>query len=375
MKAKSALLFLLLSGALNADFSYKVQNANFTIDKSYLYNYDRLRFRGDYTHNDFFFTFIGDGVNYHGEEYVNSNDFSYVKLQETDAPFKTKTAFREYENTSAYAKLYRLYSGYEDNENRVIVGLQNVSMGVGRIWNPTNLFNPRNSYSLEPDETFGVAGVSYTRHLSNNSDMTLVVSQKANKSFKYAGRYKAFLDFADVGVDMVSSNETKMIGYEIEGNLGESGVEVRSEGAYVKNSLRSTTSSQEDVEFFEGIVGADYGFLNGISAIAEALYSSKSFSYERILLNNDSEILPNLVYSKFYAALTLSYVFNIYLDGSLLYIESFNDKNSRYVAPTLRYTFNDYNSFTLGAMLQNGDKESEFGTFENSYYFKWTLTF
>jgi hypothetical protein len=34
-----------------------------------------------------------------------------------------------------------------------ICSLQNISMGVGRIWTPTNSFNPKNIYALESDVT------------------------------------------------------------------------------------------------------------------------------------------------------------------------------------------------------------------------------
>ncbi len=366
MRVKSVLSFLLVTCVyLYADFSYKIENTNFTIsqesalpnsDKTYLYNYDRLRLRADYTKGEFFSTFIGDGVNYYGESYINSIDYAYVKFQKSDTPFQTQSEYKNYQNGAAYAKLYRLYGGYEDNANRVVVGLQNISMGVGRIWNPTNLFNPINSYALEPDETFGVAAVSYTRHIARNANITAVISQKEDSSLKYALKFKAFLDFADVGLNVISSDETTMIGYEIEGNLGESGVELRSEGAYINN----------EVEFFQGIVGADYGFVNGITLTAEALYSSKTFSEEQILLHYNSEIFSNLVPSNFYTALSLTYSFNIYLDGALLYIEGFDGDKSRYIAPTLTYTLNDYNSFTLGAMSQNS---------KETYFLKWQLSF
>ena len=384
MQAKITLYLLLVTSIVYADFEYRVENSNFTIsqgsmnpasDETYLYNYDRLRFRSDYTEDAFFLTLIADGVNYYGNSYVNSNDFNYIKLQESDTPFKTQSEHSSYANGSIYAKIYRVYGGYEDDANRVVLGLQNITMGVGRIWMPTNLFNPRNTYALEPDETFGVFALSYTRHLSNTSDVTVLLSQKKDNSFKYAAIYKSSLDFADFSLDFVKSDDTTMLGYDIEANLGDSGVEVRSEGAYIQNRLKESANTKENVEFFQGIAGADYGFVNGITLVAEALYSSQSFSYQKILLNYDSEIAPNLVYSNFYTALTLSYSFNIYLDSSLLYIESFNEKNSRYISPTLTYTLNDYNSFMLGAMLQNGEKGSEFGDFSNSYYFKWFLSF
>jgi hypothetical protein len=61
------------------------------------------------------------------------------------------------------------------------------------------------------------------------------------------------------------------------------------------------------------------------------------------------------------------------LDASLLYIESFGDKNSRFISPSLSYTLNDYNTLTLGAQIFDGKSESEFK--ENSYFFKWSLSF
>jgi len=378
------LLISLFTQLLYAEFSYKVENTNFTIsqsspilnaDKRYLYNYDRLRFRGDYTHENFFSTIIFDGVNYLGEEYVNSNEFEYIKRNKSDTPFKTQSTFHEYDNGALYTKLYRLYGGYEDNNNRVVLGLQNISMGVGRIWTPTNLFNPTNVYALEPDETFGVAAFLYTKHLNDTSDLTFVVSQDADNNFKYALRYKAFFDFAEIGINVVNSSNTKMIGYEIEGNLADTGIELRSEGAYIKNNIKTTPTIDENIKFFQGILGADYAFVNGITVIAEALYSSKTFSLGEMLLNYDSDILPNLVFSNFYTALSFSYSFNIFLDGSLVYIESFNDKNSRFLSPTLSYTLNDYNSFMIGAMIQDGNSGSEFGESKNTYYFKWLLSF
>jgi len=380
---KVALVLLLFTKILFADFEYRVDNTNFTIfqgsvipnvDKSYVYNYDRLRFHLDYTKDNFFATIIGDGINYYGHNYISSNDFKYVQLIKSDTPFKTQMSAHNYYEGSIYAKLYRLYGGYEDNNNRVVFGLHNISMGVGRIWTPTNLFNPKNIYALEPDETFGVAALSYTRHINDTSHISIVASQKADYSFKYGARYKAFLDFVDFAIDALSSDETKMFGLELEGNLFDSGVELRSEGAYIKNTFK-TLRGDEDKEFFQGIIGADYGFVNGITLIVEALYSSESFTYEEILLNYDSEIVSNLVSSKLYTALSLTYSFNIFLDASLIYIESFNDENSRFISPVITYTLNDYNTFVVGAMIQNGSISSEFGMFENTYYFKYALSF
>ncbi|MEA3523065.1 MAG: hypothetical protein U9R50_08810 [Campylobacterota bacterium] len=382
MKAKW--IVVLLTCKLFSDIDYSVTNTNFTIsqgsifpndDTSYLYNYDRLRLRADYARENFFATVIGDGVNYLGHDYVSSPTFEYVKLLKSDTSFATQSNYHDYYEGNVYAKLYRFYGGYEDEDNRVVIGLQNITMGVGRIWNPTNLFNPRNAYALEPDEIFPVTAISYTRHIGDTSHITVVASQKEDFTFKYALRYKAYLEFADIALNFVSSDETKMAGYEIEANLADTGIEVRSEGAYIENSLHITLEGIEEIEFSQGIIGADYGFENGITLTVEALYSSQSFDYDEILININSEILPNLLYSNFYIGSSLLYSFNLFLDGSLGYIESFNDKNSRYLTPALTYTLNDFNTFSLGAMIQNGADDSEFGMFSNSYYFNYVLAF
>jgi hypothetical protein len=371
---KTAIVLFVFASSVFADFDYKVDNTNITIsqgssllneDKTYIYNYNRLRFRGDYIDGNYFSTVIADGVNYLGHNYIKSNTFEYLKSTRSNTPFTTQSNFEDYGDGAIYAKLYRLYGGYEDSDNRVVVGLQNISMGVGRIWTPTNLFNHRNIYALEPDEVFGVCAISYTRYINDSSHVTVVASRKRNHSFKYAARYKTFLDFADFAIDFVSSNDTKMIGYEIEGNLADTGVLLRSEGAFIKNSLK-TQIGKVKKEFFQGVFGADYGFKNGVTIVGEALYSSKEFSYQEILLNLDSEILPNLTNAHFYTGLTMAYSFNIFLDASLLYIESFNDKNSRFISPSLTYTLNDNNSFILGTIIQDTD---------NTYYFKWALSF
>jgi hypothetical protein len=366
-----------------AEFTHRIENTNFTLyqemdvtdENRYLYNYDRLRYRGDHTEGKLFFTFIGDAVNFYGKEFIDSEQFSYIERLHADVPFKTQSSFYSYNGGSAYVKLYRAYGGYQDEDNRIVAGLQNISMGVGRIWTPSDIFNPKNIYALEPDEVFGVWGVSYTRHISGMSDITAVISQKEDHSLKYALRYKAFLDFTDLALSYVKSDETTMIGYELEANLGDTGIEVRSEGAYMVNMLRTASFSKEEERFFQAIIGADYGFQNGITLGVEARYSSKRFEQEQILLNIDSEIFSNLSPSKLHTGVSINYDFNLVLSGALLYIESFDTHHSRFVAPALTYVLDDYHSFMLGAMINQGSKKSEFGAQSNRYYFNYKISF
>ncbi len=386
------LLPLLAAAALGADYDYTVTNTNFTIrqattfpgvspESSYLYNYDRLRLDTTLTEGNFYVKFIGDLVNYYGKSYIDSPDFRYVEMLQPDIPFKTQTGFHDYGNGSVYAKLYRLYGGYEDERQRVTAGIQKITMGVGRIWTPTDLFNPKNSFALEPDETFGVLALVYAYAPSQLSTLRGVVSMNENRTYKYAGTYKAFLEGADAGLNVIYSDETTMVGYEAEGNFFDTGAEWRSEGGYFKNTTQCQPTiapcTQEELsrEFFQAIAGFDYGFENGITWTVEGYYSSETFSYEQIIRYYNSEILSNMVQSYGYLGTSLVYDFNLFLGGSLLYIESLNTHSSRFVVPSLTYTLNDHNLFSINAMLNSGSAKSEFGPFGNTFFLKWQLSF
>jgi len=399
MSFRSVVLLLPLSlSALEHEFS--VENTNFTLrqatafntdfatefpsysfEQNYLYNYDRLRLKETLTQEGFYGTVIADAVNYYGQSYVESLDFRYIELLNPDVPFKTRTSFHDYGTGTWYAKLHRLYGGYEDDRQRISLGLQKITMGVGRIWTPTDLFNPKNSFALEPDEVFGVLALVYAYSPSRLSTLRGVVSMKEDRSYKYAASYKAFLEGVDAGINVIYSDETTMVGFELEGNFFDMGAEWRSEGGYFKNStdcdptIAACTQETLQSEFFQGIAGFDYGFENGVTWVVEGYYSSETFDYEQILRFYDSEILSNMVQSHFYLGTSLMYDFNLFLSGSLMYIESFNSDNSRFIAPAVTYTLNDNNVFSLGAMINSGSSQSEFGDFGNTYYLKYSLTF
>ncbi len=126
-------------------------------------------------------------------------------------------------------------------------------MGVGRIWTPTDLFNPRNPLALEPDQIYGTFALSYTYALGKLSEVMGVVAKRDDDSYKYAGRIKGNVGVADIALDLFSSNDAQMIAYEIEGNVFDTGIEWRSEGGYFKDKLL-------DKDFYQAILGSGLWF-------------------------------------------------------------------------------------------------------------------
>jgi len=368
-------LLLLVSCVHAADSSFDIENTNFILHQPdifntthYLYDYNRLRVGSEGSAGNFFWTFTGDSVNFLGGSYVESRDFQYLKAVKADIPFDIRTAVYDYGCGAAFFKLHRLYGGYQDARQILSIGIQKISMGVGRIWTPTDLYNPRNAYALEPDEVSGVLAARYTYSISDLSTLSTVVSMRRDHTMKYAARFKGYLYFADVGLDVIASHDTLMIGYELEGNLFDTGAEWRSEGGYFRNSPMNAG-------FFQGVVGADYGFENGLTAAVEMLYSSQTFSYQQLLENYDCEMANNMVMSPLYAGLTLQYDFNLVFSGSLLFIESFYGPDSSFVAPTVTYTLNDHHTLSVGAQFNVGPGNSEFGMQGDTFFLKWKASY
>ncbi len=126
---------------------------------------------------------------------------------------------------------------------------------------------------------------------------------------------KSNVGVADIALDVLSSDDAQMIAYELEGNLFETGIEWRSEGGYFNDKLL-------DKAFFQGILGLDYGFLNGLTLVTEWLYSSETYSANEILLYQDSTLSNNRHLYSNYLGASAYYDFNLLFNGALSMIYS-----------------------------------------------------
>jgi hypothetical protein len=365
------IILTLTAQAIDSETTF--ENSNFTLSspldgtgKSTLHNFNRFRVTDNIHQDNWFVTAIGDIKNTLGHDVLNSVSYKVLSNVRSDTPFSTQTKPYDYYEGQMYAQLYRMYCGYSDDNQRISIGLQKISMGVGRIWNPTDLFNPKNPLALEPDEVYGVLALAYTYTPSPLSQITTVVAQRSDKSYKYAGRVKGYFGFADMAIDVVSANDVAMFGYELEGELLQSGVELRSEGGWFEDKLL-------DKNFFQGLIGADYAFENSMTLTGEWLHSSKTFENE-IALGFPSGAMNNLRLSHDYFGMSLGYELDALLYGALSGIMSAKD-SSFYVGPVFRYSLSDDMSAAIGALIYEGSHNSEFGERGQTYYLNFKLTF
>lgn len=241
-------------------------------------------------------------------------------------------------------KLYRGYLEYGTDKHLFVAGRQRIPFGVGRLWNPIDIFNPIDSASIEPDEREGVDAFRYEYAVSDLSNVDITIAEK-----KGAGRIKGFLGSTDVAlVALIDNDQDKIIlGWEIEGELGESGIDLRSEGG----SFYDQDKKEYHTEF---IVGGEYGFANSLTLLMEYYYND----------DGDGDHL----------GITLSYQPSPLLFINMLVMINLDD-HSTLLAPTFTYSLSDEMTLATGIFLYNGDSGETFGDSENLAFIKWFIHF
>jgi len=282
------------------------------------------------------------------DEAAYGHDFNRLRLESTlehsDKPLlakllldnKTSCIFQQSELTNR-TEIYRAYLEYAGERHFIVLGRQRVPFGVGRIWNPIDVFNPIDSFSVEPAEREGTEALRYEYALSDLSNLDVTLSKQ-----KSAARIKGFLHSADLALVGVtdSDGDRDIIGYEAAGELFNTNIELRSEGG----SFYNRNTGERSTEF---IVGADYGFQNSFTVLGEYRY------------NDDTQTD--------YFGLSLSYQPSPLVFLTLLHITQINDA-SFFTAPAIEYSIADDMTIRGGALLYHGGSGDEFGSVADSYY-------
>lgn len=241
------------------------------------------------------------------------------------------------------SKIYRAYLKYGGEKHLFVAGLQRIPFGVGRIWNPIDIFNPIDSTAIESYERKGTESIRYEYAISELSNFDATVSKD-----KMSVRIKGFFKTADLALVALKDNESdkEIFGYELQGELFDSGIEIRSEGAHFRDRMNTKN-------YYEYILGAEYGFENSLTVLGEYKH------------NSDTEID--------YLASNISYQINTLLSISILGIKNLEDKSS-FISPRLDYSFSDDMDLTFGSFFYSGDKGSEF-KLNNKYFLKFFIHF
>jgi hypothetical protein len=240
--------------------------------------------------------------------------------------------------------IYRAYVEYSGSRHLWVVGKQRIPLGVGRFWNPTDVFNPINIEAIETDQRPGTNTIRYEYAVSELSNIDVNVANG-----KGAIRVKGYLDYADVALvgEWDEDQNQDIIGWEIEGELPNTGIELRSEGG----SFHDRQSGQRHTEF---IAGAEYGFANSLVLMGEYHYLDGPRRDELGVL---ASFQPAMLWT-----------------CSLMIVTDLND-GSGFFSPVIEYSLSDEMTLSGGAFVYYGNERSFYGLGFDRFYVRWFVHF
>jgi len=241
-------------------------------------------------------------------------------------------------------KIHRAYLEYSGEKHLFVIGKQRVFFGVGRLWNPIDVFNPVDALAIESDEREGTESLRYEYAINELSQLTCVFSSKKN-----AVRLKGFMKFADLALVGVQDNDNDrdILGWEAEGELLETGLELRSEGGLFYDN-------DSDEYHTEVLVGAEYGFANSLTLLGEFLY------------NDNTQV--------HYFGLSGSYQLSVLVYLQLQTVVNLSDRSFGTML-TSEYSLSDEMGISGGLFLTSGDADDEFSELGNYLFLRWFVHF
>lgn len=239
--------------------------------------------------------------------------------------------------------VYRAYIQSRGAKHMWSLGRQRIPLGVGRVWNPIDIFNPIDPQQIEPDERAGTESLRYEYAINELSNLDTTIAKD-----RAALRIKSYLHSADVALVGLwdESSAQDILGWEIEGQLLDTGVELRSEGG----SFGAHDTGERSTHF---IIGAEYGFSNSFNLLTEYSFS-----------DDDTDD---------YLAFQASIQPQILWFCRLLVLANLGDA-SYFISPSLEYSLSDDMTISAGAFVY-ASEDGEFSGQADSYYLHWFVHF
>jgi len=255
----------------------------------------------------------------------------------------------------------RLYLRQGFNWGNITIGRQRIAFGSGRVWNPTDLFNPINPANYSKIEKDGVDAILLNYFFGSFTNAELVYNPikggKTNAGFRFRTNFNEF-DLSAIG----GYFDSKIVGgLDFAGNLFDAGV--RGEG------IISINKDDASTKFLKFILGADYQFTPKLYVMIEYHFNGEGkvdkFNYEFMRLIN-GEIL-NL--SRNYLMINTSYMFSPIVTASASHNRNLND-GSGFAGINASYSAGDNFYINVGVLSTYGDIFTEYWYYPHSVYFQ-----
>jgi len=270
-------------------------------------------------------------------------------------------------NLTVYHFFDRIYLRKDFEYGSLILGRQRISWGTGRVWNPTDLFNPINPADFSKIEKDGADAISAKIYLGNFTDLQFVFNpvdsfKNNNFGFRFRSNFRKF-DFS-----LMSGYFDKrfVVGFDFAGNFFDAGV--RGEGMI--SADRKNLASN----FFKFILGFDNQFTGNIYALVEYHFNgegkkhSEEYQLERLIKGEILNLSRNYIFAM------VSYNFNPVFNISISLNQNLND-GSGFVSSNFSYLSGDNSEVGVGLLFFYGDEKDEYWYYSTSAFFRFKFYF
>ena len=243
----------------------------------------------------------------------------------------------------------RLFYKANFSFGQLVLGRQRISLGSGRIWNPTDVFNPVNPAAFTKIEKDGADALTFKTYFGNFTDLLLVVNAENEfNNYNAAARFRTNVATYDLALLAGRADKRMIVGGELAGNLFTAGL--RAELLY------SLYDEGRGEDFLSFVIGADYQFNDAVYGLIEYHFNGAGAADPRdynlaALLNGD---LLNL--GRHYLALQGSWQLHPLFVVSAVCIGNFTD-GSGFVSLSGQYSLSNEASLGAGLQLSAGSRD------------------
>ncbi len=300
--------------------------------------------------------------------YSKANPFSL--LNQTSVNRQTvnlKWQLLNQDNINITHYIDRLYFRQGFDQGNIIIGRQRIAWGVGRVWSPTDLFNPINPANFGKIEKDGVDAASLTYNFGNFTDLNVVYNPQdkfvnSNAGFRLRTNFFQY-DFALVGGYF---DKRIVAGGDFAGNFFDAGI--RGEG------IVSMDKENLNNNFLKLVFGMDNQFTSKLYGMIEYQFNGEGaldkLNYDLLGLLEGRII--NL--SRNYVVVSASYQLTSLFTPTVSNNSNLND-GSGYLNISGVYSLSDNSSLTAGGLIPYGNMFSEYWYYPTSYYLEAEMFF
>jgi hypothetical protein len=246
------------------------------------------------------------------------------------------------------ALIHRAFMRYSGDKVDITIGRQRIAWGTGRIWNPTDLFNPTSPVSLEPGEKQGADAVHLAYRPSFDSMVEVAWSIGADEEdIRWGLRSTKTLGTYDISLMAGKFQQAKVLGLDFSGYLGDAGF--RGEFSYTE---------ELDKSYFRSVISGQYTFAGGLDLLVEYLYNGGNLgsidSLDDLDLESFSRYDSITTFNKQFLGLMVSRRITDLLAGSITSIIDISG-GSAFLFPALSYSLLQDLDIMAGGQFFFGD--------------------